>query len=98
MRLKSEAEFEFDFNDENTAKVIYESVKKEAESLHEGLRSFVTLNLKGKKLNLYICTKDIVTLRAATNTWLRLIKISEEMIKVIKEFRKAPPLIPTFSK
>jgi KEOPS complex subunit Pcc1 len=84
MNFDFKAEFEFDFEDESIAKTVYESVKRE---LEDDQRYFVDIILKGDKLNICINANDVVGLRAATNTWLRLIKIAEEMVHVIREHK-----------
>jgi KEOPS complex subunit Pcc1 len=43
-------------------------------------RSRVGLTSEGGLLKLFIEAEDIISLRAALNTWLRLIKIAEEML------------------
>ncbi len=34
---------------------------------------------------MYIHGEDIVRVRAAANSWLRLLKVAEEMVEVVKE-------------
>jgi KEOPS complex subunit Pcc1 len=43
-------------------------------------RSRVSLDLSGDMLKLSVAAEDIVSMRAAVNTWLRLIRISEDML------------------
>jgi tRNA threonylcarbamoyladenosine modification (KEOPS) complex Pcc1 subunit len=45
-------------------------------------RSGVELNFKGTIMSVTISSDDIVGLRAASNTWLRLLKIAEEVIEL----------------
>ncbi|HTY91568.1 MAG TPA: KEOPS complex subunit Pcc1 [Methanocella sp.] len=47
-------------------------------------RSRITLGVEGGLLKLFIEAEDIISLRAALNTWLRLIKIAEEMFDARK--------------
>ena len=42
-------------------------------------RSKVTLEQSGDRLRLFVAAEDLVSLRAAVNTWLRLVKIAEDM-------------------
>ncbi|OPX79219.1 MAG: Transcription factor Pcc1 [Methanosaeta sp. PtaB.Bin039] len=49
------------------------------DDLHRGS---VQLDQAGDALRLTICADDVVSLRAALNTWLRLTKIALEMEKV----------------
>jgi len=79
--MKVEAEFEFD-DDVAKLKAVYKAVKEEWADETDKRRSFVNIELKGTKLGIYICGDDVVRLRAAVNTWLRLVKIAEEMIEV----------------
>ncbi len=79
MRVK--AEFEFD-DDVAKLEAVYKAVKEEWADETDKRRSFVNIELKGTKLGIYICGDDVVRLRAAVNTWLRLVKIAEEMIEV----------------
>jgi KEOPS complex subunit Pcc1 len=61
------------------ARPVYESLGPE---LHEipSERSKVSLELAGNVLRLSVAAEDIVSMRAAVNTWLRLIRISEDML------------------
>lgn len=69
------AEFEFDFG--SNARIIYESLLPELGEDYQRTRS--TLRLEGNALFLNVEASDIVSMRAALNGWLRLIKISFEM-------------------
>ncbi|VVB84613.1 KEOPS complex subunit Pcc1 [uncultured archaeon] len=69
------AEFEFDLG--STARTIYESLIPELGE--EYRRTKTTLGLKDGVLVLNVEANDIVSIRAALNGWLRLIKISCEM-------------------
>ncbi len=69
------AEFEFDIG--SGAGVIYESLLPELEEAYQ--RTKTTLKLEGSVLILNVEANDIVSMRAALNGWLRLMKISHEM-------------------
>lgn len=59
---------------------VYQALKPEAEGeLH---RSNVRLILEENCLRLRIEGSDVVSLRAALNTWIRLIKIATEMVSI----------------
>lgn len=59
---------------------VYQALKPEAEDeLH---RSHVNLILEENCLRLKIEGSDVVSLRAALNTWIRLIKIATEMVSI----------------
>lgn len=79
MRVK--AEFEFD-DDVAKLEAVYKAVKEEWADETDKRRSFVNIELKGSKLCIHIRGDDVVRLRAAVNTWLRLVKIAEEMIEL----------------
>lgn len=68
---------EFEFGDR--ANIVYESLRPELEAVPSE-RSKANLSVQEGRLNLFITAEDIISLRAAVNTWLRLIKIAEEML------------------
>jgi KEOPS complex subunit Pcc1 len=61
------------------ARPVYESLGPELQAIPSE-RSNISLELSGGVLRLLIAAEDIVSLRAAANTWLRLIRISEDML------------------
>ncbi len=73
--MKVLAEFEFVLG--SVAKIIYESLLPELGEDYQ--RTASTLELKDNLLILKVEANDIVSMRAALNGWLRLIKISYEM-------------------
>jgi len=77
------AEFEFT-DEEEIVKTIYESIKVEREEGIAKKRSFVDLALNGDTLSVYMRGDDIIRLRAVANTWLRSLKIADEMVHVVK--------------
>jgi len=88
MGIKAEFVLE---DEEETIKTVYESIKEEKENKtkleykDKDRRFFVDFALKEGKLNVCINGDDIVKVRAAANTWLRLLKIAEEMVQVVRE-------------
>jgi len=63
------------------AERIYVSVMPESEDMG---RSFASIELTGEdSLKLSVRADDVSALRAALNTWLRLINIADEMQEVI---------------
>ncbi|MDD1745825.1 MAG: hypothetical protein LUQ20_08480 [Candidatus Methanoperedens sp.] len=74
------AEFEFDFG--SNSRIIYESLLPELEEEYQRTRS--ALRLDNDILFLNVEASDIVSMRAALNGWLRLIKISCEMSSMHK--------------
>lgn len=77
------AEFEFK-DEEEIVKTVYESIKEEREEVIDKKRSSVDLALNGDTLSVYMSGDDIIRLRAVANTWLRLLKIADEMVHVVK--------------
>ena len=73
------AEFEFDLG--SSGKIIYDSLLPELEEDYQRTKS--TLWLRNDVLFLNVEANDIVSMRAALNGWLRLIKISCEMNSII---------------
>jgi KEOPS complex subunit Pcc1 len=61
------------------ARPVYESLKPELQEIPSE-RSKINLELSGESLRLSVAAEDIVSMRAAVNTWLRLIRISEDML------------------
>ncbi len=77
---------EFEFGDQ--ADKVYESLKPELQA-SPSERSRIELKAEGSLLQLFIEAEDIISMRAALNTWLRLIRITEEMFLAEKAARKA---------
>ncbi|KCZ70417.1 hypothetical protein ANME2D_03332 [Candidatus Methanoperedens nitroreducens] len=69
------AEFEFDLD--GNAGIIYESLLPELGEDYQRTKS--NLKLENNILILNVKASDIVSMRAALNGWLRLIKITYEM-------------------
>ncbi|RZN36971.1 MAG: hypothetical protein EFT35_07170 [Methanophagales archaeon ANME-1-THS] len=80
---------EFELEDEvDIVKTIYESIQEEqkAEMMDEDKKSAsLEIYCDGTKLCMRIDSNDIIRLRAAVNTWLRLLKIAAEMTQVVRE-------------
>ena len=74
---------EFEFGDR--VHKIHESLKPELQAAPSD-RSKIELKTEGGLLKLFIEAEDIISLRAALNTWLRLVKIAEEMLDARKTF------------
>jgi len=67
---------------EGDVQVVYQSLKPELEATHQ--RSATELGIQGNSLILRICSEDLVSMRAALNGWLRLIRIADEMNATIE--------------
>ena len=64
---------------ESVLKTVYESIKEERE---EGVNTV----FKDGLLSLYVSgsgSNEIARLRAVVNTWLRLLKIAQDMVEVV---------------
>lgn len=61
-------------------KIVYESIRME--EMHSQ-RSKVNLEAN-EELRIDIQSEDLVMLRASVNTWLRLIKVADDMIALTK--------------
>jgi KEOPS complex subunit Pcc1 len=68
---------EFDLGPQ--ARPVYETLGPELQEIPSE-RSQVSLELAGEVLRLSVAAEDVVSMRAAVNTWLRLIRISEDML------------------
>lgn len=78
LEIRSEFVFEMD----GDVQVVYRSLKPELEASHQ--RSATELGIQGNSLVLRICSGDMVSMRAALNGWLRLIRIAVEMNATIE--------------
>ncbi|MBC2702134.1 MAG: hypothetical protein HF976_12155 [ANME-2 cluster archaeon] len=78
LEIRSEFVFEMD----GDVQVVYRSLKPELEASHQ--RSATELGIQGNSLVLRICSWDMVSMRAALNGWLRLIRIAVEMNATIE--------------
>ena len=72
------AEFSFDFGE--GASTIYHALLPE--TLEAFPRSRAALSVDGRTLHLIVDAEDVTALRAALNTWLRLIKVACEMAEI----------------
>ncbi|MHC1574922.1 MAG: KEOPS complex subunit Pcc1 [Candidatus Methanogasteraceae archaeon] len=72
------AEFSFDFGE--GASTIYHALLPE--TLEEFPRSRAALSVDGGVLHIIVDAEDVTALRAALNTWLRLIKVACEMVEI----------------
>lgn len=74
MKGRADLVFELDNVEE-----VYQALAPEAEEqIH---RSVICLDKCSEGIRLKIESEDLVSLRAALNTWIRLIKIAWEMVK-----------------
>lgn len=69
------AEFEFDTGKDS--QMIYEALLPELDQDYQ--RTKTTLGLNGEKMILKVQSNDMVSMRAALNGWLRLIRIASDI-------------------
>ena len=72
-------EFEFDLG--SKTRIIYESLLPELGEDYQ--RTKTALELRNEILVLSVEANDLISMRAALNGWLRLIKISSEMSSIM---------------
>lgn len=77
-----QAEFTFDLGDRT--EIVYRSICPELDNAPSN-RSKVSLSVQDSVLHVDIRANDVVMLRAAVNTWLRLIKTAGETTSLKKE-------------
>ena len=87
--MEFKAEFELE-DEAEIVKTIYESIKEEHQAEEAAMEedkksSSLEITLNRTKLCVRIGSDDIIQLRAAVNTWLRLLKIAAEMTQVVRE-------------
>ena len=82
MEIKAKFEFE---DAEEIIRAVYESIKEERDDGTDKNRSYVDLAINGPVLSVSMYGDDFVRLRAVANTWLRLLKVADEMVHVVKE-------------
>jgi len=80
--LKSiDTEFVVDFDDENEAEIVYNSISPEIE-YEDNDRSKAIISLKDNSIVINIKSKDIVSLRASINSYIRWINLSIKILKI----------------
>ncbi|MDY6865752.1 MAG: KEOPS complex subunit Pcc1 [Halobacteriota archaeon] len=75
---------EIDIDLGGSADIVYRSIICEANNKPSN-RSKTDLFLRDRILHIDVTADDITMLRAALNTWLRLIKISFDLDTIVKE-------------
>lgn len=75
------AEFEFELG--NNSGIVFESLLPELDGGHQ--RTKTEIRVKDNILFLKLEASDFVSMRAAVNGWLRLVKIVEEMCIITKQ-------------
>ena len=78
---KTETEFIVEFDSAEDASIVYNSILPEIEA-ETNERSRTKLTLDSKKLVINIISKDIESLRASKNSYVRWINLSEKILKI----------------
>jgi len=73
------AEFDFSYPDERTARTIFESVRVEIGEIADE-RSRANVTREGRVVTVTVEAADLVALRAAQNTWIRLVEVAEDVV------------------
>ncbi len=77
-----EANFQFVFNDEKTAKIIHDSVEPEVVNMIP--KTMIKTSIEGKKFFLKIEAEDLSSLRAACNSYIRWIDTAYNVEQKVK--------------
>jgi len=75
--MKGRADLIFEIDEPDA---VYEALVPESEDKVQ--RSEIHLEMCPEGIRLSVKSEDVVSLRAALNTWIRLVKIAWEMVKV----------------
>ena len=78
----AKAKIEIDFENSTIAKDIFAAIKPEENSV-PSKRAITRIILDGTKIFLLVDATDTVILRAAINSYLRLIKVAQEIILTV---------------
>ncbi len=76
-----ETVFNIEMDNADEAEIVYNSISPEV-SFARNDRSKTEIELEGKNIVFKIYSKDIVSLRASINSYVRWIKLSTEILKI----------------
>ncbi len=76
-----ETVFNVEYDNCHDAEIVYNSIKPEI-SFARGERSTSEIELEGNVIVIRIFSSDVVSLRASINSYVRWIKLSNEIIKI----------------
>jgi len=77
------AALEVDFKEEKYAQIAFQVISQETSKLVSP-RSKGSLKIENKKIKLEICAKDLTSLRATLNSYLKWILIIKNMFQIIE--------------
>lgn len=78
-----ETEFRVDLDSLHDAEIVYNSIKPEI-SYERNERSVSKISLEEKSIVINIFSRDIISLRASMNSYIRWINLSLEILKINK--------------
>ncbi len=78
---KIETEFVVEFDSKKAASIVYNSILPEIEA-ESNQRSKTNIDLDDNRLIINILSRDIVSLRASINSYVRWINLSDEILKI----------------
>jgi len=73
-----EAAIDFEYDDERRARLVTESVRVEVDEIADD-RSRADVTREGRTVHVDVAAADLVALRAGINTWLRLVRVAEDV-------------------
>jgi KEOPS complex subunit Pcc1 len=80
-----ETEIEIEFENSKEAEIVLKSIKPEINGSPSD-RTSVKINIRDNTMKLIINAQDTASFRAALNSYLRWIKLSNEVINLKKEY------------
>ncbi len=72
-----DASLTFEYDDQHRARLVERSIRPEIDDLADE-RSWTVVSRQRDTLRVRIEAKDLIALRAATNTWLTLLDVAEK--------------------
>ncbi len=76
-----ETVFTIELDNSHEAEIVYNSIKPEITYAHNE-RSISEIELDENIINIKIFSNDVVSLRASINSYVRWIKLSDEILKI----------------
>ncbi len=73
------ATYAFEYDDRRRARLVADSVRREVGEIDDD-RSRATLQRDGTTVTVQVDARDLVALRAATNTWTGLVDVAERTL------------------
>jgi KEOPS complex subunit Pcc1 len=88
-RYPHDAVFVFEYSDDRRARLVRRTVGREVGEIDDE-RSRTTITSDDRTVRITVEARDLVALRAATNTWLGLVDTAERVIDYTRDRRRAP--------